>query len=186
MINLLADESKKEILAARTNVKLVNYMVVLGLGVAFLAVISVGVYFVLMNSQADAEKLINQGKTKTATYTSIEAQGQALRNSLSSAKTILDQEVVYTKILTSIAALIPKGIVLDSINLSPTTIGAPITLQFYAKTTQDTLSLKDSFQGSPLFSSVSFQTLSSTPSTQSSEYPISASLNVTINKGAAK
>lgn len=186
MINLLADESKREIRAARTNVKLVNYIGVLGLGVAFLAVISVGVYFVLMNSQAEAEKLLSQGKTKTATYTSIEAQGQALRNSLSSAKTILDQEVVYTKILTSIAALIPAGVVLDSINLSPTTIGVPITLQFYAKTTQDTLTLKDSFQASPLFSSVSFQTLSSTTSGKSSDYPVSTSLNVTINKGAAK
>lgn len=185
-MNLLADESKKEIRAARTNVKLVSYMVVLGLGVAFLAAISVGIYFFLTNSKSEAEQLISQGRTKTATYTSIEAQGQALRNSLANAKTILDQEVIYTKILTSIAALIPAGIVLDSINLSPATIGAPITLQFYAKTTQDTLALKDSFQASPLFSSVSFQTLSSTTAGQSSDYPVSASLNVTINKGAAK
>jgi Tfp pilus assembly protein PilN len=184
MINLLPEESKKEIRAARTNVTLLNYIIILFLGIAFLVLICIGVYFVLTNTQADAERLINVSKSKSASYTSVAAQGSALRAGLSSAKTILDQEVVYTKILTGIAALMPSGVVLNSLNLSPSVFGTPTTLQFFAKTTKDALALKDSVQTSPLFSNVSFQTLSN--SSQSSDYPVSATLSVTINKASAR
>ncbi len=184
MINLLPEESKKEIRAARTNVLLFRYIVVLIFGVVFLGLISSGVYFVLNNTQADAEQLINASKTKSAAYTSVSVQGAALRSGLSSAKTILDQEIVYTKILTTIASLMPSGVVLDSINLSPSIFGSPTNMQFYTKTTSEALSLKDKIQTSPLFSNVSFQTLSS--NSQTTDYPVSATLSVTINKGAAK
>lgn len=185
MINLLPDTSKKRIRAARANVTLLNYMLILGLGVGFLALICGGVYVVLIGSQADAERLISTNKSKSTAYSSVEAQGTALRTGLTGAKTILDQEVVYSKIVTGIAKLMPSGVVLDALNLSPTTLGAPTTLQFFAKTTKDALALKDNFQASPLFSGVSFQSLSSTPG-QSSGYPVSATLNLTINKSAAR
>ncbi len=186
MINLLPDTTKKDIRAAKANVTLLNYMLILGLGVAFLVLICVGVYIVLGNMKADAERLISTSQSKSSAYSSVQAQANSLRASLSSAKTILDEEVVYTKIITGIAALMPSGVVLDSLVLSPTTLGAPTTLQFFAKTTEDALSLKDSIQSSPLFSNVSFQALSSTSSTQSSDYPISATLSLTINKSASQ
>jgi Tfp pilus assembly protein PilN len=184
MINLLSDESKKEIRSARSNVTLLNYLLFLGMGIIFLALISVGVYFVLTTTQSDAERLINLSKSKSSSYLSAETQGTALRAGLTNAKTILDQEVVYTKIITSIAALMPAGVVLDSLNLSPATIGAPTTMQFYAKTTKDALALKDKLQTSALFSNISFQTLSSTG--QAADYPVSATLKLTINKSASK
>lgn len=184
MINLLSDESKKEIRSARSNVTLVNYLLFLGMGIIFLALISIGVYIVLTMTQSDAEALISSSKSKSASYISVESQGAALHSSLSTAKTVLDQEVVYTKIITNIAALMPTGVVLDSLNLSPTTIGVPTTMQFFAKTTKDALSLKDKLQTSALFSNISFQQLSSNG--QSPEYPVSATLSLTINKGASK
>lgn len=181
MINLLPEDLKKEIRAARSNVKLFHYIVVLILGVIFLVLASVGVYIVLLNTQADAERLINVSKSKSASYASAASQGSALQASLSSAKTILDQEVVYTKILTGIAALMPSGVVLDSLDLSPATFGSPTSMQFFAKTTKDALALKDNLQTSSLFSNISFKTLSS--NSQLAGYPVSAILNVTISKG---
>lgn len=186
MINLLPDDTKKDIRAARANVTLLNYMLILGLGVAFLALICAGVYILLGNMKSDAERLISASESKTSAYSSVEAQASSLRASLSSAKTILDDEVVYTKIITGIAALIPDGVVLDSLMLSPTTFDAPITLQFFAKTTEGALALKDKIQSSPLFSNVSFQALSSTSTGQSSDYPVSATLSLTINKSATQ
>ncbi len=185
MINLLPETAKKDIRAARSNVTLLHYIVILWLGVAFLALICTGVYFVLSTSKTDAERLISVNKTKSSAYTSVQAQGAALRAGLSTAKTILDQEVVYTKIITGIAALMPSGVVLEGINLSPNTIGTPITLQFVAKTTADALKLKDNFQASQLFTNVSFQSLSSGGGDKAS-YPVSATLNVTINKSATR
>lgn len=186
MINLLPEDSKKEIRAARANVTLLNYMLVLCFGVIFLALISVGVYFVLAASQSDAKKLIAVSNSKSSAYASAETQGAALRSGLSSAKTILSQEVLYTKILTGIAALMPTGVVLNGINLSPSTLGVPTTLQFYAKTTQDAIALKNGFEKSPLFSNVSFVTLANSATGQSSDYPVNATLSLIINSKAAK
>ncbi len=184
MINLLPADSKKEIRAARSNVTLINYLLLLGFGLVFLIVISVGVYVVLINTQASAEKLIDASRSKGASYSSVEAQSTALKAGLTNAKTILNEEVVYTKIITGIAALIPSGVVLDSLNLNPTTIGAPTSLKFFAKSTTDALKLKDNFQSSSLFSSVSFEGLSS--GAQGGDYPVTATLNLTINKSASK
>ncbi|TAL14162.1 hypothetical protein EPN95_04115 [Patescibacteria group bacterium] len=185
MINLLSEEAKKELRAARSNVTLLNYMLVLGLGVIFLGIISAGVYVVLLGTKTDAENLISASQAKSSAYASVEAQGASLRATLSSAKTILDQETLYTKVITNIAGAMPTGVILDSINLNPALFGAPVTLQFYTKTTQEALTLKDSLAKSAMFSNINFLSLSNANS-RSSDYPISVSLSLVINKGVAK
>lgn len=185
MINLLPSEAKAEVSAARTNVTLVKYIVVLLLGVIFLFFISTVVYFVLMNTQASAEKIVTDNTSKSTAYSSVQAQGDSLKSSLAIAKTILDKEVAYTKVITGIAKVMPTGVILDSISLSPTTLGTPITLQAYAKTTVDALALKDNFQKSSLFSNVTFVSLANSSSSQAGEYPIAISLSLIINKTTA-
>jgi hypothetical protein len=186
MINLLPDDAKNEIHAARTNVMLVKYIVILVLGGVFLCLISVAVYFVLVGTRTNAESILSDNTTKTNAYTPVQAQATALRSSLASAKVILDKEVVYTKVLTSIAKAVPAGVVLDSLSLSPTTFGVPITLQAFAKTNDDALALKSNFQKSPLFSNVTFVSLSGSAQTKSGAYPVTASLSLIINKSAAQ
>lgn len=186
MINLLPEDAKKEIRAARTNVTLLRYILVLGFGVIFLAFICVGVYIVLGNTKDAAQKIIDANQSKTTTYSSAQAQGTQLRGGLASAKVVLDQSINYTKLITGIAALMPKGVVLDSLNLTPTTFGTPTTLQFYAKTTQDALALKTNLQSSSLFSGISLQTLASTSGAASAVYPVSLTLGLTINKSAVQ
>lgn len=184
MINLLPDTSKSEIQAARTNITLLNYMLILGLGIVFLGFISVAVYFVLIGTKNGAEALITENTSKTTAYGSVQAQADSLRAGLSSAKSLLDKETVYTKVLTGIASAMPSGTVLQSIALTPAAFDTPMTLQFYAKSTDDILKLKESFQASPLFTNVSFQSLST--STGASGYPVSASIGLTINKSASR
>lgn len=184
MINLLPNTAKKELRAARANVTLLNYVLMLGAGVVFLAVICVSTYFILSSTQASAENFIKESQSKSTSFGSVQAQGEALRASLSSAKVILNQEVLYTKVITGIAALMPQGVVLDSLSLSPTTFGSPTNLQIYAKSNSAALALKDSLQSSSLFSNVNFQSLSS--NIQSSAYPVSAALTLTINKSATQ
>ncbi|MBC7868633.1 PilN domain-containing protein [Candidatus Saccharibacteria bacterium] len=185
MINLLPDDAKREIHAARTNVTLVKYILVLGLGVVFLCFISIAVYFVLMSTKASAEAIVAENTSKSTAYNSVKAQAQSLRSSLASAKTILDKEVAYTKVLTGIAQVMPAGVVLDTLSLSPTTLGVPITIQAYAKTTSDALALQDSFKKSPLFSSVTLVSLESSTQSKTDGYPIAISLSLIINKSVA-
>jgi hypothetical protein len=185
MINLLPYDAKHEIRAARTNVMLMRYIIVLAVAIIFLSTVGFSIYTVLMSTKASAENTIKDNLAKASSYTSSENEATGLKNSLSAAKVVLDKEVRYTKVITGIAALMPSGAVIDSLNLSATSFGAPTTLLVYAKTTDIALAIKDRFQASPLFSNVAFTSISSA-SPQSKDYPITATLSVTINKGAAQ
>lgn len=185
MINLLPDTAKQDLKAAHTNIFLLKIIFVLGLGVAFLCFISIGVYFILMDTKATAENVINLNQQKTASYSSVQEQAFTLKASLSNAKTILDNEVRYTKLLTTIASLMPEGTIIDSLNLNDTLFGTPTNLTVYAKSTEAALKLKDSFQSSPLFTNVSFETIAGSTG-QSGDYPVTATLSLTINRGMAK
>lgn len=186
MINLLSDESKKDIRAAKSNAILLNYMLVLGFGVLFLGFICAGVYIILTNTQASAEKLISDNTAKDSSQGLVQAQSTALRTSLSTAKSIFDQEIVYSKFITNLTELMPKGVVLNTLSISAATFGTPTTLQFFAKTTEDALALKSKLEASPYFSGISFQSLSSNNSGQSTAYPVSATVGLTINKSIAQ
>jgi len=182
MINLLPEETKLEIRAARLNVILLRYIIILGLAVAFLVVVTFGSHFVLGTVEASAQTVINSNQTKASSFGSTQSEANALTANLQNAKSLLDANVDYTKILTSIAALVPNGVVLDKLAISPSTFGTPTSIQAYAKTTQAAIALKNAFSSSPLFTNVSFQTLSST--TGITGYPVNAQLAVTFNKGA--
>lgn len=186
MINLLPDTAKKEITAARSNIVLLRYMIILGFGVVFLAFISAGVYVVLTTTKASAESIITDNSSKNNSYTVIKAQGDSLRASLSSAKSVLDKEIPYTKLITGIAAVVPSGVVIETLSIGPSTFSGPVSLQIYAKSTEDALKMKDNLQQSQLFSNPTFITLSSNASGQAAEYPISAVISVTINKEAIR
>lgn len=185
MINLLPDSTKREIRAARTNVVLRRYVTVLAAAMIFLATVGYGVYVVLMDTQTSAENTLKDNQAKASSYLTSKNQVASFQASLATAKATLDKEVRYSKVITGIAALMPTGAVLDSLNLSTTSFGTPTTLTVYAKTTTAALAVKDNFQSSPLFSNVAFVSLSSA-SQQSKDYPITATLSVTINRGAAQ
>ncbi len=185
MINLLPYDAKSEIRAARTNVILMRYIIVLAAAIIFLSVVGFSVYTVLMDTKTNAENTIKDNLAKASSYATYENEAASLKNSLSNAKVILDKEIRYSKVITGIAALMPAGTVLDSLNLSTTSFGTPTTLTIYAKNTASALAVKDSFQSSPLFSNVSFVSISSAAQ-QQTDYPITSSLSVTINQGAAK
>lgn len=185
MINLLPDEAKRQISAARTNVTLVKYIFFLGLAAIFLAAACAFVYFFLINSKAAAEELIRNSNSNSTSYASVQNQANLLRNNLATAKGILDQEIVYSDIVTGIASVLPSGVVLDTLTLSNTTFGTPLKLQAHARTTEDALKLKDNFQKSPLFSNFTLESLSNSESNNTG-YPVTVSISVIINRGATR
>jgi cell division protein FtsB len=95
MINLMPDTNKQEIRAARMNVILGRYIIVILLAFAFLALLLAGSYVVLSQNKASAERLIQVNSTKADAYSSTKAQVDALSASLSATKSILDQEILY-------------------------------------------------------------------------------------------
>lgn len=181
MINLLPDDAKRQIRAGRTNVVLVRYIVFLLFAVVFLVVISAAVYLLLMNNKATAEQANKIASSKDSSYLSVQAQANSLRDSLTTAKSILDSEIVYSKVITGIAAALPSGVVIDSLTLDSTKFGTPIELTLHARSTQDALKSRTTFQKSSLLSNFKLESLSSDGS--NSAYPVTANVTVTINRG---
>jgi Tfp pilus assembly protein PilN len=184
MINLLPYESKKQIRAARSNVSLVRYLILIGVSMVFLAGFSATIYVVLVQTKASAENTTTTNESKESSYSAAEAEATTFRANLATTKTVLDQSVSYSNVMIAIAGALPAGVIIDSLTLSPATIGVPIALEAHAQNNDEALLLKKNFSESPLFSNVSIQSLSSDGDTDSN-YPVAITLSVTINKVAA-
>lgn len=182
MINLLPSEEKRQIQAARTNVLLLRYAL-LTLAAMVLTGLMVGAGFVIMStSKVEAEKKIALNATKASSYSSVQTEAQNFRTNLSTAKTILDKEVNYTKVVIAIAQTLPPGVVLDNLDLDAKTFGTPFVLSAKAKSYDAGLGLKAALEKSEIFSNVSLQGMTNSSSGDAGGYPVSVQLNVTINK----
>lgn len=184
MINLLPPADKRQIRAGRSNTLLVRYNFFLLGALGFLLVAIGFVYFYLANTRASAEAVVKDNQAKVVGYNKVEQEANEFKNNLAIAKQILGKEVIYTKTILDISALIPKGVVLDNLNLDAKTFGTETVLNAQAKTVNDAIALKDSFQNSPLFSDVHFQSIATAEG--GGPYPIVVTLAVTIKKDAVK
>lgn len=183
MINLLPYDTKQQMRAAHANSILLKYMVFLGFAIGFLALACATVYFLLLNNKVLAEELAKSAQpTKAATsYSSAKQQVETMRTSFTTAKSILDQQTIYSNIITEIAAALPAGIILDKLSLNNSTLDAPITLETSALSAANVPKMKENFEKSTLFSNYSLQGIE-TDQNDSSGYPVTIKVNVTINK----
>jgi Tfp pilus assembly protein PilN len=183
MINLLPPETKSQLGAARANLLLIRYNVLLLAAIAFMIAATGLVYVYLGNAKASAEATVTENISRAGDYGSVEAEAAAFRGSIANVKQILDNDTAYTGIILEIANVLPQGVVLDRLNLDSATFGTPTTLTARVTDYTTVLTLKDSLQQSNVFSNVSIQTISNDGV---APYPLSATLSVTIQKEVAK
>lgn len=183
MINLLPAENKRQLKAARTNTLLLRYNFLLLIALIFLLSAVAIVSFYLDTTKRTYEQTIRDNNAKVKDYASVKQQADNFRTSLATAKQVLDQNVAYTKVILKIAQLLPPGVVMDNLSLDAKTFGTPTTFSVKAKSYDTALALKNSLQSSPLFSNVNFASISGG---EGGAYPIKVTLNVTIQKDAAK
>lgn len=185
MINLLADERKDEIRAARVNVILLRYIAIVTMGVLFLLGILFVSYKILENTQASANATIQSNDVKADVYSETKAQVDALSAKLSESKVILNQEVRYSKVLTTLGQIMPAGTVLGLVTLNESSFnGAPVELKVYAKANDGAATIRDHLQASPLFSQVSLKGTDSTNGIDG--YPITVTLSVIFNRAGVR
>ena len=186
MINLMPDQAKKEIRSARVNVILIRYMAIILCAFVFLILVLAGSYLILTQTKQSAQQLIDANAAKAQVYSATKSQVDALSSSLSEAKSILNQEVLYSKVLVNIGQQMPAGTVIDKISLNSTSFtGTPLTLKAYAKTTDAAVALREKFQSSPIFTNVNFESVSDTAGGIPG-YPVSVSMTLTITKAATQ
>lgn len=183
MINLLPEDQKKELRAARTNVTLLRYNIFTLVGLALLTLMC-GLFFViLLDNKRVATENNSDNIRKAGAYQEVKASADEYKANLATAKKILDNEVTYTDTVFAIASAMPAGVVLDSLALSAQDFGSQVSLTARAKSIPTATALKQRFQTSKVFSNVYFQTITKeADSEQASAYPITVNISVKINK----
>lgn len=188
MINLLPYDTKKQIRAARTNSILIKYLFISLAAAAFVLLSCLMVYILLLNSPPKT----NTNSTITTTSNSVQSSDEeyatqksrldSIYASFSATKPILQQQISFSDIITSIGENLPANVIIENLSLNSSNIGSPTTLAAKAKSSSDIAKIKDNLQKSPIFTNVSVQS-EKTNASDTSGYPVSANINITINRG---
>ena len=180
MINLLSDQRKDDIRAARANVILVRYSAIILLAILFIAGSLYVSYSLLQVTKRSNEAIISSNDTKADIYAETKQQVDGLSAKLTDASSVLNQEIRYSQVLVKLGQLTPAGTILDKLSLTSANFaGTPAEITAYAKSTNEASTLQSQFQGSPLFSNV---TLQGTETQGIDGYPVTVKMTVTFNK----
>ncbi len=185
MINLMPDEDKRQLKAARLNVSLLNYFMILLVAGAFLVFILYGSGVLLRQTEESARQLIEANNTKADVFETTQTQITELSGKLSDAKAVLDTQRSYSAILDAIGKGMTPGTVIDEIALTPATVsGEPLVVTIYATSSTATVELQESLEQSGLFTSVTISSI--TESTAVSGYSVTASMTLTLTPEAGR
>lgn len=197
MINLLPYDNKAEIRAARVNVILFRYILILLAAIIVLGGLIIAAYLALNSTKQLAEEKVEENNQRLSVYQNIRTEADQFRAELSTAKSVFDSKTSYTSLIYKIANTIPENTYIQSLELDPDTLGSPMTLNVQAKTFSDGTRVREAFeQNTEVFSDVKLLSIrggssssgdSSTGNTGGSSdanYPIQVSLTVTIKKEA--
>lgn len=182
MINLLPDEAKKQLRAARTNVILSRYTFIVLIAAAFLGLAIAGSYVLLTQTRTSAEQLIAANDTKAEVFSETQQKVATLSADLGEARTILDQQVSYSAVLRALGENMPEGTVIDEVELNQASFGGtPISITLYATSSEATVAVGESLQASGVFGSVNIESVSEQGGVAG--YPVSATITMTITGG---
>ncbi|MDB5165687.1 MAG: Fimbrial assembly family protein [Candidatus Saccharibacteria bacterium] len=182
MINLLPGEHKKQIRAARTNVLLVRYNLLIIFSVAFIAG-AIGFSFLyLASARQVATDAIEGNVNKEGSYAAVKTEADSFRGELANAKVILDGQTSYAKAALNIAKLLPPGTALGELKLDQQSFVAPLILSVNVTNEQAASQLIKNFKESPYFSAVTKNKIS----IGTGAYPYTMEISVMMNKAAAQ
>jgi len=190
MINLLAPEIKRELRAAKRNVLLRRYFVLmLSISIAMVSVFGVG-YYLTWNDKQRADQEHTEQLSQVQGFQATKQAAMEYSKNLATAKVILAKQTSASRFLTNLAATLPKNVILSQVNLSSSTLATDATtFDARAKSFTDVLALKDNLEKSPLFENVSILSAQQAEGTELSSkttttYPVNATINLTISAGA--
>ena len=188
MINLLPESHINQLRAAQHNTLILKYIFLSLVTLVLFVGIHVFTYTILKISEDSSNSITEENKSKISEYTNVKQTAQKYKANLSTAKALLNQNVSYT----TGAYYIPKNVILQNIDLSPESIGVPVTLTARAKSYDDGIKLKDSLIKSDITKDASLLNLIDERANTNNggdtgfsgiqkDYPFSVSINVIFN-----
>lgn len=153
MINLMPPDTKQAYYYARANQKLLKWLVVLVLGIIGLGAIGTYGWVGLHQSVKTNQQQVAQTETELAkqNLTGTEKQVQTISSDFSLVVKVLSQEVLFSKLLTQMAAAMPTGANLTELNIANTSSGSGMDITAdatnYTTATQVDANLSDPSNG---------------------------------------
>lgn len=192
MINLLPPDSARQLRAARHNSILIRYAIGAAIILCLIVLVYVTAYILFKTTESSNAAASEENQAKISAYSETAAAAKKYQSNLQRAKNIFDNEISYPTALARISAGLPEGTVLSSLTLSPETVNQPITLTIEAKTQEAALDVKDKFERNNIATDISISSLSrqttnaTTEGAQTSEYPYTINLNLTLQDAILK
>lgn len=191
MINLLSQETKKEVAAAQRNVTIRRYIIT----ALILILIIVGVfgvkYYLMMLEQNNYKATIEQKQPEKAKYAPDVKRAAEFTANLKTAKSILSNELLFSEILTRIAYTLPPGAALTDITLDIKKLDTANDLNIGLGSYEDAIKVKNAFENSEFFKDAQIKTITKNEIKDSeksegslSQYPFKLVLAVTPEKDA--
>lgn len=183
MINLLPTDDKAQVHAARHNTILVRYVFLFSLVLLTTLGLFGGGFYLAERDKSQARDVLEIENAKASEYAKVKQRAEEFSKDLATAKSVFSNGVSYSQLLLDVAEIVPSGTIINSLNLSASTFGTPITISGRAKSLTKVEELKSSLESSDLFEKVS--TVSVTVEQgqdNSSSYDYSVTLNATLSK----
>lgn len=155
MINLLSPHDKRELRAARRNIILRRYTVLVAMTLIAVAFVFGGGIFIAMRDRMAAERELEVDRQQATEYQETRQAAEQFEANLNIARRILSDEISYSTLVIDIAKTLPSDAVLTDLTLNPSIFGSPTTLSARTTSYETALTLRDSLEASPLFSDVS-------------------------------
>ncbi len=147
MINLLPPDYKDELVFARRNTALKNWVIMSCAGVlGIVLIIAVGQIFI-SRSTVNSQRQVNQTREQLNAQKLEETQKQVtdISDSIKLAIAVLGREILFSKLLSQVATAMPNGSSLQSLTINSTQGGIDLTAgaTTYQTATQVQINLAD-------------------------------------------
>lgn len=180
MINLLPPKLQNEIRAAHSNTLLLRYIILLICALCFMIGALAITYFTIVQAAERADTAKQQNEQKAAGYLASQAEATKLRSDLSSAKTLFDNEIRYSKVITRFSSLLPDGAAVDSLQVDDASFSQPMNVPVRIRDRTAAEALQNAFTSSPYVTNVSISSVRTEGG--SSAYPYIAELQFTFTR----
>ncbi|TXG76876.1 hypothetical protein E6P97_02675 [Patescibacteria group bacterium] len=180
MINLLPPRLQKEIRAAHSNTLLLRYIILLVCSLAFMIGALAITYFTINQAVKRADTTKQENEQKAAGYLTTQSAATKLRSDLSAAKTLFDNEIRYSKVITRFSGLLPNGAAVDSFQVTDASFSQPMNVPVRIRDRSAAEALQTSFMSSPYVTNDSIGSIQTEGG--SSAYPYIADLRFTFTR----
>jgi hypothetical protein len=186
-INLLPPQHKADIIYARRNTVLKNWIIASCIGVAGIILVIAAGYFFINQSEKSTQVQVNNARTQLSAQKQDEVQKQvtSISEGVKLTLQVLQRQIFFSKLLVQVGAVMPPGTSLDTLTINSTQGGIDLSVfaQDYQAATQVQINITD--PSKRLFEKADILNVTCTPTTTTQVYPCKSSIRALFAKDSA-